>query len=688
MMNNLRAGCKWIICLYVLFSSLQTEAQLSSLPPLPWPTTDPITISFAPDNVEIGRFRNELSLHLDSQLGNPDWKIEILRAVQTWARYSDVQYAVIPDSRRAFGVPGLSQSDPRFGDVRLGAFPQEEVLGNAVFYHPSVGTWAGDIFLDTNREFYIHDWDGGDPDPDRFDLFSVLLHEVGNTLGLTDDEFNPESVMFFAYLGPRFDLSQVDIDRIQMLYGPPSEDPFELTGNNDDFASATPIAFPGDFATTLQAGTFGRIQQSDDVDIYRFEGTSLAENCWLKLRCKGNSLLCSRITAYDAQFNEIATNQAESPLQNNVYKEITNIEPGETIYVAVQWSDVPDFDFGDYQLVLDFNANAGDEAAADEEGDDDDDDQNPFFEAGDDELVDMLYELLGLVDDETNTNNTLNTAVQLFSPMGTPAGSRFEIISAISAASDRDMYRIETSATATGTMVIDIAPLGLEPAFYDVTVTSSNRDPISLSRDFRNTGDLKVVVRNVQPNSTYYVRVQNRTGNAEHGNYLMLINVADGSGQLGHIQQVLLDNANPDQFGTFTTFKTQLFLFEMSMQSVDINNQACQLTIYSDSGQVELVTSARPGHDSVAFAWLQAGEHYVRFTAQTQNGAAIAASIVDLEGASISDDEGPVLIDISGNPISGSQTPGNNPTPPPTWNFPATLTILFDLVVPPENPWF
>ncbi len=232
--------------------------------------------------------RNELFQHLNSQLGYPEWKIEILRAFQTWTRHSNVQFALAADSPRAFGVPGLAQGDPRFGDIRIGAFPQNEVLGNAVPYDPVFGSWSGDIFRNTNETYMVDD---GQSSNFGYALYSVMLQEAGDALGLVDEMLDPTSVIFAYYVTKRSDLSPLDIADIQNLYGPPSADPYEPASNNDSFARATPIAFGNQFATTLIATRRGRIQSRNDRDFYRFTGTSLSENCWVKLRARGKSLL-------------------------------------------------------------------------------------------------------------------------------------------------------------------------------------------------------------------------------------------------------------------------------------------------------------------------------------------------------------------------------------------------------------
>jgi hypothetical protein len=651
--------------------------QIAALPGTAWPN-DPISISFAPDDIEIGRYRNELFRHLNSQFSFPTWKIEILRAFQTWARYSDLKFALATDSPRQFGIAGLAQGDPRFGDIRIGAFPQTNVLGNAIPYNPVFGSWSGDIFLNTNENYIIDDGFGsGGTD---YDLYSVMLHEAGNSLGLLDDPFDPLSVMYANYVMTRTDLAPVDIEQIQALYGPPSPDPYELRRNNDSFAQATNIHYGRGFFRNRIETRLGRIQSAGDRDYYRFQGNSVAENCWIKLRARGRSLLVGQIVVYDSQFSELARVAANDPILNTVGKEITNISPEDVIYVLVEQAGAADFDFGDYELVLDFNPNGGDEL------EDDDDGPDPFagfFEQGDEGLVDLLYSLAGIVDPEINSNNSFATATRLAAVPGSPVAARFEVISSLATLNDQDFFRLTTPPETTGVLAIDLTPLGIDPASVDVQVFDANQVLLPANRRIRATGDVVLEVEQVEPNTDYFLQVQSLSGNTTAGNYLLVVGLTTREPNLVPIQQLQLTPASSDQFGEFTTYKTQLFRFDLTMSPAN-PNQACQLTIYSDGGRVEAVTSVTAGQSRSIYVWLNAGTHIFRFTARTRASQSIAKSIVKLEGGSVSDDEGPILVDPSGNPISGLQIPGNNPPPPPRWQYPR---FFVGLVVPLENPW-
>lgn len=657
------------------------RAQLTSLPPMPWPSARPITVSFAPDLVPIGRYRNELGMTLDAKFSREDWQIEILRALQTWSRYADLQFAVVPDSPRAFGVPGLSQGDPRFGDIRLGAFPQQEVLGNAVAYAPQAGTWAGDVLLDSSQPFGLSTVERSEF---AYDLYSVMLHEIGNSLGLVDEEIDTESVMFFAYIEPRVDLSWRDVVAIQSLYGARGADPFEPSERNDSFETAAWIEPGSDFEQTLRLQTSGHLESAADVDVYRFEVPAGLENAWLRLEAQGRSLLVGRLTAYDQFGAELVTQEAVSPLRNNAIKEVTSRAAGEEVFVVIEASSWSDFDFGDYQLVIDFNPTGGEP----EEGDDEPELER-FFEAGDEDLVDVLYDLEGFIDTEVRRETNRARAVELNSPPGLEPGTRFELISTAASSDDIDLFRFVTSETATGIASIELGPLGSATPHFDLRVIDSTGRTLTTAAMVKrqSTGEHKLTVTGLRPNSSYFVRIALSPTRAVASNYLLTIDVPNQRSTLSTLGRIRLTPAAPDRFGSLLIRKTQLFRFDLSNDSTDLTRQAVQLTITNASGRVECAVTVRPGAPTSAYVWLPAGTHYVRFTAITRQGARVLASTTTWRGAALSDDEGPILVDPSGNPISGPQSPAPTPPTAPAWQFPLTFTWLYELIVPPLNPW-
>src|SRR6516165_640572 len=88
---------------------------------IPW--TDPrhLTLSFVPDGTPIAAHTSNLFSTLNSQLPTLQWETAILRAIQTWAGYANIDVGVVSDSGLPFGTLGLTQGDPRFGDIRIGA---------------------------------------------------------------------------------------------------------------------------------------------------------------------------------------------------------------------------------------------------------------------------------------------------------------------------------------------------------------------------------------------------------------------------------------------------------------------------------------------------------------------------------------------------------------------------------------
>ncbi|MCG8648463.1 MAG: matrixin family metalloprotease, partial [Pirellulales bacterium] len=271
-----------------------------------WPNPRSLTVSFPTDQAQIGAYNNALRYVFDQVTDRLQWQEAALRAFQTWAVETNLNLGLVVDRGDHFGTVGLSQGDPRFGDFRIGAFPQQGVLANALPYQVLAGTWSGDVLLNTQVNYFLADWQSDStidvPDPNEkgpaVELFSVLLHEAGNALGLEDVDL-PGAVMHLHYQGPQGELAQTDISAIRQLYGGPRQDIYEPL-DNGTLASATFIPAPSGFAGEVSLTVPGSLNDHDDVDHYRFEPLAGQENVVVRLRASGISLLKSHLFVTDA----------------------------------------------------------------------------------------------------------------------------------------------------------------------------------------------------------------------------------------------------------------------------------------------------------------------------------------------------------------------------------------------------
>lgn len=164
-----------------------------------------VTISFVPDGAEWSGGRSSLVGTMDRR--RPGWRAEILRAAEQYRLVTGFVVSVVPDSGAALGSPGKTQGDPRFGDIRIGGVAAEPgVLGWAYDPHPGNGTIAGDVTFNVDA-----DWAA-------YDLFSVALHELGHSFGLTHS-IAPDSVMSPSYKGPLVGLGRSDVESLNRIHG-------------------------------------------------------------------------------------------------------------------------------------------------------------------------------------------------------------------------------------------------------------------------------------------------------------------------------------------------------------------------------------------------------------------------------------------------------------------------------------
>lgn len=133
---------------------------------------------------------------------------EVVRALQEWSRYVSVRWrpATGPQQSRSLTIFWTTADH---GD----GYPFDaEVLAHAFYQAPlTPEPLAGDVHF--NEAF---DW--GVSDPSRYDVFSVMLHEAGHSLGLSHSS-DPDAVMYPMYRGIVNGLAADDIAAVRSLYG-------------------------------------------------------------------------------------------------------------------------------------------------------------------------------------------------------------------------------------------------------------------------------------------------------------------------------------------------------------------------------------------------------------------------------------------------------------------------------------
>jgi hypothetical protein len=145
-------------------------------------------------------------------------------ALDEWASVSGFRnLGIVADSGAHIGARDTDGG--HLGDIRIAAWELSSSSLIAHAFQPGTdaiygagGTLAGDLHLDVNRN-WVDDPLAGSSST-RFDIYTIVLHEMGHALGLGHSNVRG-SVMENAYRGANRALTADDVAGIQAVYGVP-----------------------------------------------------------------------------------------------------------------------------------------------------------------------------------------------------------------------------------------------------------------------------------------------------------------------------------------------------------------------------------------------------------------------------------------------------------------------------------
>ncbi len=301
-----------------------------------WANPSKITYSFPPDGTPWDGGTNDLNAVMSADYPAGNWQRIIAEALQTWASVANINVVPVADGGEPFNTTGLTQGDPRFGDIRVGGynFDSSTVLAQSYNPPPNGITGAGDVEVNTGFT-----WGPTAP----YDLYSVLLHETGLALGMGETT-DPTAVMNRIYGGVRFGLEPVDINGIQAIYGPRLPDQYQAAGAATSAATAYDVSgglatiAPGVEQATLFGVSLDAIGDTEYFSVVAPAGGS-PETLYAIANSQGISSLSPKVTIYNTPMQPLGTAGDPDAWSDRQYATATGLVPGQRYIIAVTARD-------------------------------------------------------------------------------------------------------------------------------------------------------------------------------------------------------------------------------------------------------------------------------------------------------------------------------------------------------------
>ena len=602
---------------------------------VPWPEPEKISVSFAPDGTIIEGQQSQLFSKLDATFSRQGWQQASLLALQTWAKYANLNFFESSDLGSPFGSVSGAQGQPQSGDIRIGSVPLAATELAVASPFDIFSDWSGEMILNASTQFSLNGGTG-------YDLFTALLQEAGHALSLPPTN-DPTSVMFGDYTGRKFDLTPQDISAIRRLYGARKADRFEGTAGNNVFANATQISFVADVdqyrGLDPQAGSTPFIASADlthmnDVDFYRFVVPQGSNDFHVILRTSDVSLLTSSVKVYDASQRLVAQHSAVNPQAGDIQLFVSGAVGGSNYFVRIEGVGGKAFEIGSYRLAV------GHEA------------QEAVFPS----VPSYINDDIGDDDDGVDT-------IVPLAPKTTGVGVPWDYShrASLSFSTDEDVYRIVAPANITASHSLIASVWALEPDKLEprvrVYATSALTSPMASEIIRNDEGAFAVQIRNLLPGRSYFLKVDanDPKGSHKEGNYLLAADFRPEVLVLRQFAAGWVNQQNYQQLFGLRNDRTQVHHIRLSLVQPAgfAKSIAARLTIYDANRQVVDSFIAETGEDGTTSVLLQPGEYTLRVVAAVDDGSPLPVVNFRISGTVLTDPIGPTRVSPGTAPPTG-----------------------------------